>query len=560
MADPVKTENLGAYHDLFFKLGGTDKTADEFANMTDPTDIARVKNVYEEWVSKHINIGPENADEPKDPIEAENDYFAKREEVLANMPENTDAEKTAKSAAKNSLKADYTKAGWKEVTLSMPMTFNGKKYDMPIKTYNYNPKDPKFEGMTQDDLTAHFTKKYEDENKSKPLNVSEEKTGDENNNDNADKKWQDDKEAFWKEHCGGLGQECGRDAEDKEGLTLDIYKNKEDQAAQKPMARVNYTSKDKATVAGSDGKIADYSVFLGLAKDAKRNNQSINFDGKMSDDFAAKLKLACEEVGIKYQNAPEGKIDANSFADELSPESKKKLEEYNTKSPEPEPAPAPAPEKPKTYEDFLGEMTAKAQAGEVVDVSGYKGMEAINAVAAARVAKVQIKDPKVVLGAEVVKGDDGKDVYKKFDLKDLPKEAIAGLREHNMEASKSYIDKLKERKDNLEPGTEGDDMRKVIEAKQEVLAVMNAYKQKNSIEGAMSEEQMKQFHSSISADKTSDTWKNYAKNQKFLYENQYKNMSDEQKNKAIAQKGADGKTTNTTIGAIIQKRMADYSK
>ena len=28
MAEAV---NLGTYHDLFFKLGGTDKTADEFA-------------------------------------------------------------------------------------------------------------------------------------------------------------------------------------------------------------------------------------------------------------------------------------------------------------------------------------------------------------------------------------------------------------------------------------------------------------------------------------------------------------------------------------------------
>ena len=62
----------------------------------------------------------------------------------------------------------------------------------------------------------------------------------------------------------------------------------------------------------------------------------------MSPEFAAKLKLACEELGVAYQNAPEGKIDANGFEDQLSEESKRKLAEYNAKF-EPEPNRARGP-------------------------------------------------------------------------------------------------------------------------------------------------------------------------------------------------------------------------
>ena len=46
MAEAV---NLGTYHDLFFKLGGTDKTADEFAALTDQKEIDRIKEVYASW-------------------------------------------------------------------------------------------------------------------------------------------------------------------------------------------------------------------------------------------------------------------------------------------------------------------------------------------------------------------------------------------------------------------------------------------------------------------------------------------------------------------------------
>lgn len=128
-------------------------------------------------------------------------------------------------------------------------------------------------------------------------------------------------------------------------LTLNISKD------DKKLGQVRYSDQKHASIAGADGKTADYSVFLGLVKDAKRNNQAINFSGEMSPEFAAKLKLACEELGVAYQNAPEGKIDANGFEDQLSEESKRKLAEYNAKFDRQKENTQEQPAGPKNYDE-----------------------------------------------------------------------------------------------------------------------------------------------------------------------------------------------------------------
>lgn len=109
-----------------------------------------------------------------------------------------------------------------------------------FRYYHYNPKDPAYEGMTQDELQAHFSEKLrEEQGESKPrdeqednrqepepLNVSEGEEKEEvpaNEEENQD--WKDDKEKFWKQHCAGYEQDCERDAEDTEGLTLNISKD-----------------------------------------------------------------------------------------------------------------------------------------------------------------------------------------------------------------------------------------------------------------------------------------------------------------------------------------------
>lgn len=468
MAEAV---NLGTYHDLFFKLGGTDKTADEFAALTDQKEIDRIKEVYASWVAKYINVDEKNPPEeglPND-VEAENKYFAKKEEEVANAPEGEKASK------RQDLNKEYEKAGWKEIQVGLASPDG----PMILKTYHYNPKDPAYEGMTQDELRAHFSEKLreeQDEGKPKdereddrqepePLNVSEGEEREEvpaNEEENQD--WKDDKEKFWKQHCAGYEQDCERDAEDTEGLTLNISKD------DKKLGQVRYSDQKHASIAGADGKTADYSVFLGLVKDAKRNNQAINFSGEMSPEFAAKLKLACEELGIAYQNAPEGKIDANGFEDQLSEESKRKLAEYNAKFDRQEENAQEQPAGPKNYDEHLDQFKKDLADGKEIDLSAIADeKEKVIAYAAAMVAAkdaqkedVAIKGaPEKTIGYKnekvfeqdengvIKRGEDGKPLMTENPLyaaaKDLPEEARAALEGHNQGVRQQQLEAARSR-------------------------------------------------------------------------------------------------------------------
>ena len=468
MAEAV---NLGTYHDLFFKLGGTDKTADEFAALTDQKEIDRIKEVYASWVAKYINVDEKNPPEeglPND-VEAENKYFAKKEEEVANAPEGEKASK------RQDLNKEYEKAGWKEIQVGLASPDG----PMILKTYHYNPKDPAYEGMTQDELRVHFSEKLreeQDEGKPKderegdrqepePLNVSEGEEREEvpaNEEENQD--WKDDKEKFWKQHCAGYEQDCERDAEDTEGLTLNISKD------DKKLGQVRYSDQKHASIAGADGKTADYSVFLGLVKDAKRNNQAINFSGEMSPEFAAKLKLACEELGVAYQNAPEGKIDANGFEDQLSEESKRKLAEYNAKFDRQEENTQEQPAGPKNYDEHLDQFKKDLADGKEIDLSAIADeKEKVIAYAAAMVAAkdaqkedVAIKGaPEKTIGYKnekvfeqdengvIKRGEDGKPLMTENPLyaaaKDLPEEARAALEGHNQGVRQQQLEAARSR-------------------------------------------------------------------------------------------------------------------
>lgn len=468
MAEAV---NLGTYHDLFFKLGGTDKTADEFAALTDQKEIDRIKEVYASWVAKYINVDEKNPPEeglPND-VEAENKYFAKKEEEVANAPEGEKASK------RQDLNKEYEKAGWKEIQVGLASPDG----PMILKTYHYNPKDPAYEGMTQDELRVHFSEKLreeQDEGKPKderegdrqepePLNVSE---GEEREevpaNEEKNQDWKDDKEKFWKQHCAGYEQDCERDAEDTEGLTLNISKD------DKKLGQVRYSDQKHASIAGADGKTADYSVFLGLVKDAKRNNQAINFSGEMSPEFAAKLKLACEELGVAYQNAPEGKIDANGFEDQLSEESKRKLAEYNARFDRQEENAQEQPAGPKNYDEHLDQFKKDLADGKEIDLSAIADeKEKVIAYAAAMVAAkdaqkedVAIKGaPEKTIGYKnekvfeqdengvIKRGEDGKPLMTENPLyaaaKDLPEEARAALEGHNQGVRQQQLEAARSR-------------------------------------------------------------------------------------------------------------------
>lgn len=492
MADDNKIEaaNLGQYHDLFFKLGGTDKTAEEYAAISDSKEIDRIKEVYEAWVAKYINVD-ENTPEENKEAAAEESYFNKREEEIENMPTDTMEQQAAKGRAKIKFAKECDAVG----RSYMEVSFTAENGETQTRTAHFDPHSAQFDEMPLAEIEAYFKEKFENEAKGEKKEPEDEKDKEaEKDKDKEDKEtdvldisekdkesekdgnqdWKDEKEAFWKEHCGEHAQECERDPEDKDGLTLDIYKSNEEKAAKKPMARVHYSSKNKASIQGSDGKVADYSVFLGLAKDAKRNNQAINFDGEMTPEFAAKLKLACEEVGVGYQNAPEGKIDANTFAGELSPETLAKLEEYN-KSQEKQPEPTNE-DKPKTYADYLAEMKEKTAKGEEIDISNLEGAEKVIAYAAAMVATnasqkddIEIKGaPEKTIGfknEKIFEVDDNGDIKKTEDgkpimtanpiyeaTKNLPEEATTalegfnqGIRQKQVEAARSKVNGTAER-------------------------------------------------------------------------------------------------------------------
>lgn len=468
MAEAV---NLGTYHDLFFKLGGTDKTADEFAALTDQKEIDRIKEVYASWVAKYINVDEKNPPEeglPND-VEAENKYFAKKEEEVANAPEGEKASK------RQDLNKEYEKAGWKEIQVGLASPDS----PMVLRMYHYNPKDPAYEGMTQDELRAHFTEKLREEldgskprdeqednrQKPEPLNVSEgEEKEDVPANSDENQDWKDDKEKFWKQHCAKYKQDCERDAEDTEGLTLNISKD------DKKLGQVRYSDQKHASIAGADGKTADYSIFLGLVKDAKRNNQAINFSGEMSPEFAAKLKLACEELGVAYQNAPEGKIDANGFEDQLSEESKRKLAEYNARFDRQEENAQEQPAGPKNYDEHLDQFKKDLADGKEIDLSAIADeKEKVIAYAAAMVAAkdaqkedVAIKDaPEKTIGYKnekvfeqdengvIKRGEDGKPLMTENPLyaaaKDLPEEARAALEGHNQGVRQQQLEAARSR-------------------------------------------------------------------------------------------------------------------
>ena len=490
--------NLGTYHDLFFKLGGCEKTTDEFSALSEEKEIDAIKEKYAKWVAKYINVDEKNPPEEglPDNIEAENRYFANREEEYAK-----ETDPMARADAYLKLESDYEKAGWKGIRVGI-----APAHSTPIaKNYHYNPNDPEYKGKSEDELRAIFTEKLREEieqnNQDKP---KEDENEDENKNDDntieikegedkdaptdENEDWKADKEKFWKEHCAGFEQECARDEEDKEGLSLNITKG------DKKLGSVRYSDSKHASIAGEDGKTADYSVFLGIVKDAKRNNQAINFSGQMSPEFAAKLKLACEELGVQYQNAPEGKIDANGFEDQLSEESKKKLEEYNAKQDQDKKGENSQDQNnnqdndKSPYENYLEQFKKDLAEGKEIDLSGIKDeKEKIIAYSAAMVAmgssmdldkkdnrekitayqdvaakdikgapdkridfeeKIAVKDEKGMLK----KDENGKLVMEDnpyYDaVKDLPQEARAALIGHNQGIRQQLVDAAKAKLSN----------------------------------------------------------------------------------------------------------------
>lgn len=190
----------------------------------------------------------------------------------------------------------------------------------------------------------------------------------------------------------------------------------------------------------------------------------------MSPEFAAKLKLACEELGVAYQNAPEGKIDANGFEDQLSEESKRKLAEYNAKFDRQEENVQEQPAGPKNYDEHLDQFKKDLADGKEIDLSAIADeKEKVIAYAAAMVAAkdaqkedVAIKGaPEKTIGYKnekvfeqdengvIKRGEDGKPLMTENPLyaaaKDLPEEARAALEGHNQGVRQQQLEAARSR-------------------------------------------------------------------------------------------------------------------
>lgn len=459
MAD---TNNLGTYQNLFFKLGGIDKSVDEYSSMTKAEDLSEVKKTYDAWVAKYINTGSENAEEPKTPIEAENSYFAKREEEQSKTDTETQEGRNLWKDERQKLDKEYEAAGWKKITVDVEgiieANFKGGGFSRHFNPAQETEEEAmsRFREEISTELKADAQKKKEDE----PLKENDENKKDdvlnvndaENNvpapeNENTD--WIADEEKFWKEgHCDPKGYTYARNPEQTEGLEFDIYKTDEDRKNKTPSTHIHYKNPNNVVVGGKDGGVPDYEDLYRLVEDAKRNGKSINFEHIKTPEFAAKLKLACEELDVKYQNAPEGKIDAKNFEGQLSPESKAKLAAYNAGiDSKPTPEDEKKPES-KDYDAYAKEMAEKAKNGDKeFDLAGLEGAEAAKALAAAKVAGLEVKNaPEYVdyNGGKIVEGEDGKKHFEKSEmseaLKDLPDEAKQQLTQHNLDGRKKQID------------------------------------------------------------------------------------------------------------------------
>ena len=190
----------------------------------------------------------------------------------------------------------------------------------------------------------------------------------------------------------------------------------------------------------------------------------------MSPEFAAKLKLACEEMGVQYKNAPKGKIDVNGFEDQLSEESKRKLEEYNAKQDRPQDNSHDQDNNKSPYEKYLDQFKKDIAEGKEIDLSGIKDdKEMMTAYAASLVAaKDSKKDDVKIKGApekqigykneknfaedengNVKRDQTGKPLMEKNPLyetaQSLPEEARAALEGHNQGVRQKHLDAARSR-------------------------------------------------------------------------------------------------------------------
>lgn len=95
------------------------------------------------------------------------------------------------------------------------------------------------------------------------------------------------------------------DESNKDGLSLKIFANKTAREKGDFETQIIYHKHNHITVKGKDGKVPENDVFDGIIATAKKGSKQISFGKIKSDEFKARLMLACLiEPEIKMINAP----------------------------------------------------------------------------------------------------------------------------------------------------------------------------------------------------------------------------------------------------------------
>ncbi len=202
----------------------------------------------------------------------------------------------------------------------------------------------------------------------------------------------------------------------KEGVhySMDYYKTPEDKAAGKKAAAIEYTDQNNVVVEGEP----DYEFLSAMARKAKLDEKKgIAFDEEMTPEFKAKLAAACVEHGLKMKDGPQF-IDYKSFEQDLSPELKAKIDQFNNK-----------------YENILAQTKAdKANGATEKDLSGITDKELqAKHFAACKEAGMAAKGSAAFysLASE--------------EIKNLPDTAKQQLKEHNGESMNRLYEAVKGR-------------------------------------------------------------------------------------------------------------------
>ena len=159
--------------------------------------------------------------------------------------------------------------------------------------------------------------------------------GAEKSEENQNKDWIEQKRESWSQWSGNhqpaytYDEDSGFDS----GLKFDVYK---DADKKEKLATVQYNAPRDVSVSGDDGKVPPLEFFDKMIKDAKEVDHvpGVTFSGEMTDDFKAKLAVACIKNGLPMTNGPDH-IDINTLGENISEDLKSKVETFNkTKSAE----------------------------------------------------------------------------------------------------------------------------------------------------------------------------------------------------------------------------------